>query len=129
MSGRLGNCIFKTGCNQQIDAIAKLPRETRSCIFGTVLDDCGQPVVDAVVKLIQVVDSCDYPIPLTHTFTDDNGQFLLGPLCPNTTYMLKIYSDNVQIVHKRLKVNCFNGSCISAENLSNEGNNSGCGCQ
>lgn len=124
MSGRLGSCVFKTGYNQQIDAVARLPKETRSCIFGTVLDSAGQPVADAVVKLLQVVDNCDYPVPLTHTFTDDNGQFLLGPLCPNTTYMLKIYSDNTQIVHKCLKVNCYNGSCISADNLSNENGNS-----
>lgn len=129
MSGRLGNCIFKTSCNQQINAIAKLSRENRNVIFGTVLDDCGQPVADAVVQLLQVSDNCDYPTPLTHTFTDDNGQFLIGPLCPNTTYMLKIYNNNVQIVNKRLKVNCYNGSCISEENSSNNSDNSGCGCQ
>ena len=72
MSGRIGNCIFKTGYNEQIDAVVKLPKETRSCIFGTVLDENGLPVADAVVKLLQVNDKCDYPIPLTHTFTDDN---------------------------------------------------------
>ena len=100
MSCRLGNCVFKTGCNEQIDATVKLPRETRSCIFGTVVDSAGLPVADAVVKLLQVVDKCEFPVPLTHTFTDDHGQFLLGPLCPNTTYMLKIFSDNTQIVQK-----------------------------
>lgn len=128
MSGRIGNCVFKTGSNQQIDAVARLQRENRSCIFGTVLDECGQPVVDAVVKLLQVVDKCAYPVPLTHTFTDNNGQFLLGPLCPNTTYMLKIYSDNVQIVRKCLKVNCHRGECINANNLTTSNESSGCGC-
>ena len=34
MSGRIGNCIFKTGCNEQIDAVVRLPKENRSCIFG-----------------------------------------------------------------------------------------------
>ena len=65
MSGRIGNCIFKTGCNEQIDAVVRLPKENRSCIFGTVLDECGLPVVDAVVELLQVKNKCDYPIPLT----------------------------------------------------------------
>ena len=51
-----------------------------------------------MVKLLKVNDKCDYPIPLTHTFTDDNGQFLLGPLCPNTTYMFKDFKDNTQII-------------------------------
>ena len=128
MSCRLGNCVFKTGCNEQIDATVKLPRETRSCIFGTFVDSAGIPVADAVVKLLQVVDRCEYPVPLTHTFTDDNGQFLLGPLCPNTTYMLKIFSDNTQIVQKCLKVSCYKGSCINVNTVSNDSANQGCGC-
>ena len=128
MSGRIGNCIFKTGYNEQIDAVVKLPKENRSCIFGTVLDENGLPVADAVVKLLQVNDKCDYPIPLTHTFTDDNGQFLLGPLCPNTTYMLKIFKDNTQIIRKCLKVSCFKGSCISAATAGSDNESTGCGC-
>lgn len=114
MSGRIGNCVFRTGTNEQIDAVAKLRKENRCCIFGTVIDENGTPVTDAVVKLLQVSCNCKYPIPLTHTFTDNNGQFLFGPLCPNTTYMLKIYSDNVQIVRKCLKVDCHDGCCINA---------------
>ena len=128
MSGRIGNCIFETGCNEQIDAVVRLPKENRSCIFGTVLDECGLPVVDAVVELLQVKNKCDYPIPLTYTFTDDNGQFLLGPLCPNTTYMLKIYKDNAQIIRKCLKVNCFKGSCLNAATVDNDSESNGCGC-
>jgi hypothetical protein len=112
MSGRIGTCTFKTGVNEQIDAIAKLPRETRSCIFGTVVDEFNQPIVDAVVKLLEVTKEGCFPIPLTHTFTDENGQFLLGPLCPNRTYMLKIFKDNVSIVNKVLKLSCHKGSCI-----------------
>ena len=128
MSCRLGNCVFKTGYNEQIDATVKLPKETRSCIFGTVIDSAGLPFADAVVKLLQIVDKCEYPVPPTHTFTDDNGQFLLGPLCPNTTYMLKIYSDNTQIIQKCLKVSCYKGACISVNSVSNESSSQGCGC-
>ena len=29
MSCRLGNCVFKTGYNEQIDATVKLPKENR----------------------------------------------------------------------------------------------------
>lgn len=119
MSGRIGTCTFKPGPNEQIDAIARLPRENRSCIFGTVLDEFNQPVVDAVVKLLEVVEGKCYPLPITHTFTDENGQFLLGPLCPNRTYMLKIFSDNVNIVRKVLKLKCHKGSCLSAVDTPN----------
>ncbi|MDZ4907149.1 peptidase associated/transthyretin-like domain-containing protein, partial [Clostridium perfringens] len=90
MSGRIASCELKTGCNEQIEAIVRLPEEKRSVIFGTVLDSNRMPVADAVVRLLQIVDGCRYPYPLTHTFTDCHGQFLLGPLCPNTKYMLKI---------------------------------------
>lgn len=114
MSGRIGTCTFKVGANEQIDAIAKLPKENRSVIFGTILDDYNCPIVDAVVKLLEVVDGASYPVPITHTFTDEHGQFLLGPLCPNKTYMLKVFSDNVNIVNKVLKLNCHKGSCLSA---------------
>lgn len=112
MSGRITSCPIKTGCNEQIEAVVKLSEEKRSVIFGTVLDCAGNPVQDAVVKLLQVVDGCKYPYPLTHTFTDECGQFLLGPLCPNTKYMLKIYKDNVLIRYAQLKGEPGKGKCL-----------------
>ncbi len=126
MSGRIMNCQFKTGCNEQIDAKVRLRKDPRSCIFGTVVDECGMPVADAVVKLLQVKEGVEYPIPLTHTFTDDNGQFLMGPLCPNTNYMLKIYKDNVNVVNKNLSGDCYIGGCISA---ADDDHGCPCGCR
>ena len=126
MSGRIASCGVKTGCNEQIEAVIRLPEEKRSVIFGTVLDSSGNPVVDAVVKLLQVVEGLKYPYPLTHTFTDDNGQFLLGPLCPDTKYMLKIYKDNIVIRYAPLQPDWFKGKCISRQTEGNNGDNSGC---
>lgn len=120
MSGRIATSTFCSGCNEQIEAVVRLPEEDRSVIFGTVLDKCGNPVVDAVVKLLQVVDGCKYPYPLTHTFTDCFGQFLLGPLCPDSKYMLKIYKDNILVKYMPLDVECFDGECIGKEH---------CGCK
>ena len=128
MSGRVSVCSICPKENEQIDAVIRINKERRSVIYGTILDENGDPVADAVVKLLQVNDKCDYPIPLTHTFTDDNGQFLLGPLCPNTTYMLKIFKDNTQIIRKCLKVSCFKGSCISAATAGSDNESTGCGC-
>lgn len=113
MSGRIASCDIKTGSNEQIEAVIRLPEEKRSVIFGTVLDSKGNPVKDAVVKLLEVAEGCKYPYPLTHTFTDNHGQFLLGPLCPNTKYMLKIYKDNIVIKNAHLKTDCYEGKCIS----------------
>ena len=92
------------------------------------------PVVDAVVKLLQIVDGCRYPYPLTHTFTDCHGQFLLGPLCPNTKYMLKIYKDNIVIKYSELETSSYNGKCIGKpENIGNQPpkpfpDKTSCGC-
>lgn len=123
MSGKVAVCSVCPKENQQIEAVIKLPVEKRACIHGTVLDANGNPVSDAVVKLLQVVDGCKLPCPLTHTFTDQYGQFLLGPLCPNRKYMLKIYKDNIQVKYMPLDVSCYEGKCIGINQTSNNGNN------
>ena len=103
MSGRVSMCSICPRENEQIDAVIQIGRENRSCLYGTIIDECGKPVVDAVVKLLKVCDKGI--IPLTHTFTDCYGQFLLGPLCPNEKYMLKIYKDMSLLMHHATREN------------------------
>jgi hypothetical protein len=80
------------GENEQIDTIIKLPKEPRSVIHGVVLDEHNKPLKDAVVKLLKVkCPEKDHLEPLTHTFTDECGQFLFGPLCPHTKYLIKVW--------------------------------------
>lgn len=122
MSGKVAVCSVCPRENQQIEAVIKLPVERRAVIHGTVLDANGNPVADAVVKLLQVVDGCKLPCPLTHTFTDQYGQFLLGPLCPNRKYMLKVYKDNIQVKYLPLNVNWYDGSCIGVNSNNSNGN-------
>lgn len=112
MSGKCSVCSICPKENEQIEAVIKLPEERRAVIHGTVLDKNGNPVADAVVKLLQVVDGCKLPCPLTHTFTDQYGQFLLGPLCPCKKYMLKVYKDNIHVKYMPLDVSCYEGQCI-----------------
>lgn len=132
MSGKVAVCSVCPKENQQIEAIIKLPVEKRAVIHGTVLDSCGNPVADAVVKLLQVVEGCKLPVPLTHTFTDQYGQFLLGPLCPNVKYMIKVYKDTIKIKYLPLDVDCYDGKCIGV-NHSGKGkekynDSNECGC-
>ena len=91
MSGKVAVCSVCPKENQQIEAVIKLPKEKRAVIHGTVLDCNGCPVADAVVKLLQVVDGCKLPCPLTHTFTDQYGQFLLHLYDPNINVKLFKY--------------------------------------
>ena len=112
MSGRVSVCSICPKENQQIDAVVKICKETRSAIYGTVVDEDMEPVADAVVKLLKVSDCGRGIIPLTHTFTDEFGQFLLGPLCPNQRYMLKIYKDSICIKYEEIEAECYEGCCI-----------------
>ena len=121
MSGRIGSCTFSTGCNQQINAVAKIENEDRCAVLGTVVNNGGRAIADAVVVLLKVNDRCSIPTPITHTFTDRYGQFAFGPLCPNSTYMLKIYKDDINVENINLICNCQVGSCLGRNN--NNSNN------
>ena len=87
------------GENEQIDVFVKVPKEPRSVIHGLVVDEHNKPLKDAVVKLYKQKNCDDNKSlePLTHTFTDDNGNFIFGPLCPDIKYTIKIWVDHVKI--------------------------------
>ncbi|WP_461204786.1 transthyretin-like family protein [Clostridium sp. DL1XJH146] len=98
MGARLTKFEFKPKRNEEIEAIIKVAKEYRSAIHGVVLDYNEKPVKNAVVKLFLKKDSNKKPLlkPLTHTFTDECGQFLFGPLNPCTCYVIKVwYADPV----------------------------------
>jgi hypothetical protein len=96
---RLVKFDFKPEENEQIEAIIKVPKEPRSVIHGIVKDSKDKVVKDAVVKLFEIPNpSCPCElIPLTHTFTDECGQFLFGPLSPRKHYIIKVWMNNVKI--------------------------------
>jgi hypothetical protein len=90
---------FKPEENEQIETIVKMPEEPRSIIHGKVMDNCDKPIKDAVVKLFELPDPecpCDLT-PLTHTFTDECGQFIFGPLTPYKHYVIKVWYDDVKV--------------------------------
>ena len=110
--------------DEQLDVVIKLAKEARGVIHGVVLDDCGKPVKDAVVKLFEVdcdkhdCDKCDKDekkscklIPLTHAFTDDCGQFLFGPLCAHRHYAVKIWVNDVCQEEQFVQAS-FQGECL-----------------
>lgn len=83
---------------KQFDLEINLPEDNRNVIYGIVKDSCGEPLCDAVVKLIEVVYESDKEErrPVSHTFTDKNGEFVFGPLCPNRFYEIQIWVDKVK---------------------------------
>lgn len=99
MGARLVKFDFVPKENEQIEAIVRIPEEKRSVIHGVVKDWRNKVVKDAVVKLFEVVGSGGPNAlkPLTHTFTDEYGQFLFGPLCAYKKYVIKVWFDDVRI--------------------------------
>ena len=82
MGSKLVSFRFKPRENEQIEALVRIPEEPRSVIHGIVRNHKNKIVKDAVVKLLKMPNPncpCDL-IPITHTFTDECGQFLFGPL-------------------------------------------------
>lgn len=97
MGSRLVKFNFTPEENEQIEAVIKVEKEFRSVIHGIVQDHRGKTVKDAVVKLFELIAPPCKLKPLTHTFTDECGQFLFGPLYPNKNYVIKVWIDDIKI--------------------------------
>ena len=96
---QLAHFDFSVKRGQQIDTVLKVPFEERGAIHGVVVDECDKPVENAVVKLFEARDKkcgdkCELE-PVTHAFTDECGQFLFGPLCPNKFYVIKVWFNDI----------------------------------
>lgn len=59
--------FIETG--KQFDLDLRLPEDDRNVVYGIIKDHKGKPVVDAVVKLVEVCK--DERKPVSHTLFDD----------------------------------------------------------
>ena len=103
---------------KQYDLDIRLPEDNRNVIYGIVRDCYGEPVQDAVVKLIEIVceDGKEELKPISHTFTDKNGDFVFGPLCPNKFYGIQIWVNRVK--HCKICTECkIEGKCLKGIKL------------
>jgi len=82
----------------QYDLDIMLPEDKRNVIYGIVKDCYKRPVENAVVKLIEVFykDGRSSRAPVSHTFTDKEGEFVFGPLCPDRCYEIQIWVNDVK---------------------------------
>ena len=103
--------------NEQIEVVVTVPEEKRSVIHGIVKDWKGNIVKDAVVKLFEAAGTpknC-LLIPITHTFTDECGQFIFGPLCPKKKYTIKVWFHDVHIRELVVEPVHDFGKCLSGD--------------
>ena len=103
---------------KQFDLDITLPHDNRDVIYGVIKNCFKEPVADAVVKLIEV----DFKMgkeerrPVSHTFTDKNGEFVFGPLCPGKEYAIQIWVDDVK--HVKVCAKTFHeGRCLKGIKL------------
>ena len=85
---------------KQFDLDIILPNDNRDVIFGVIRNCFKEPVDNAVVKLIEVEHKMgkEERKPVSHTFTDKEGEFVFGPLCPGKEYAIQIWVDDVKHV-------------------------------
>lgn len=103
---------------KQFDLDITLPEDNRNVIYGVIKDCYKEPVKDAVVKLIEIVKECGEfeRRPVSHTFTDKDGEFVFGPLCPDKHYEVQIWANKVK--HHKICANCkHEGKCLKGEKL------------
>ena len=83
---------------KQFDLEIVVPHDDRNVIYGVLKDEHGDVIQDAVIKLIEVIMKYgeDERRPVSHTFSDKNGEFVFGPLCPEASYEIQIWVDRVK---------------------------------
>lgn len=118
MGARLVKFDFCPKENEQIDAVVRVPEEKRSVIHGVVKDWRDKVVKDAVVKLFEVITKGNtYSLkPVAHTFTDEWGQFLFGPLTPHKKYAIKVWFNEAKV--RELIVNCEDSKACDTDKQS-----------
>ena len=103
---------------KQFDIEINLPEDNRNVIFGVIKDCFKDPVEDAVVKLIEVCREYgkEERKPVSHTFTDKDGEFVFGPLCPDKEYEIQFWADKVK--HVKICAECKRtGKCLKGVKL------------
>ena len=98
---------------KQFDVEIVLPEDNRHVIFGVIKDCYKEPICNAVVKLIEVEkDHCrEERKPVSQTFTDEHGEFVFGPLCPNKFYEILVWVN--QVKHVKVCAKCkHEGKCL-----------------
>ena len=103
---------------KQFDLDITIPEDNRNVVYGVIRDCYKEPVADAVVKLIEVDLDHGTKIrkPVSHTFTDKDGEFVFGPLCPDKNYEVQIWVD--QVKHVKICAECGrHGKCLKGVKL------------
>ena len=101
---------------KQFDVDITLPEDHRNVIYGIVKNCFKDPVPDAVVKLVEIVYEHGNieRRPIGHTFTDSDGEFVFGPLCPDKKYGIQIWVNDTKQI--KIYAKCTHeGKCLKGK--------------
>ncbi|MCL2341986.1 MAG: hypothetical protein FWC53_02860 [Firmicutes bacterium] len=98
----------------QFELEINLSEDRRNVVFGILKDCFNEPVEDAVVKLIEIEH--DERKPVSHTFTNKEGEFVFGPLCPDRVYEILFWVNKVKHV-KICEETSHVGTCLRGVHL------------
>ena len=103
---------------KQYDLDITIPEDNRDVIYGVIRDCYKEPIEDAVVKLIEVSfkHGKEERKPVSHTFTDKDGEFVFGPVCPNKKYEVQVWVNRVKHI-KICKDGKHHGKCLKGVDL------------
>jgi len=100
---------------KQYDLDITLPEDHRNAIYGTVKNCFKDP---AVVKLVEIVyeHGKEERRPVGHTFTDKEGEFVFGPLCPDKKYAVQIWVNDTKQI--KICAKCHHeGKCLRGKDM------------
>ena len=103
---------------KQYDLDIMLPKDDRNVVYGVIRDYHKEPIKDAIVKLIEVNFECgkEKRKPVSHTFTDEDGEFVFGPLCPDRKYEIQVWVNKVK--HVKVCSKCTReGKCLKGVDM------------
>ncbi len=101
---------------REFDLDITIPVDDRDFIYGIVKNSFKEPIKNAAVKLVEVVceEGKKERKPIGHTFTDREGEFVFGPLCPDKKYAVQIWANQTKNIKICAKCNregfCLKGS-------------------
>ncbi len=87
---------FRPAKGEQINTVIAPSPDGRAAICGRVVDKKGAPVADALALLFKPSEH-SAPEILAAAITDSDGQFIFGPLEPETLYLVKIFKNDIKL--------------------------------
>lgn len=94
--------FFRPAKGEQISTVIVPELDDRAVISGRVVDARDRPIEDAIVLLYRVNEGA-LPELLSRFCTDEDGQFIFGPLEGGRLYLIKVYKDGIQMRELEIK--------------------------